>query len=317
MNDPEEVEGLLNRFREWLGTVRFEAQDLDRAGPGPGPERHEPEPELGLIDLVEEFTALRHELKLQTKSGRGLLEQAESMVSALRQAIEQFRSVEPKEAQAVWAAGKVLAEALADLDEALVRGRREIEKAGRRIAEESIDALARALDDRFGRRSWIRRRLSVGYHQEVLQVVREAGRVRRELFDSLLEGYGLIQNRLSRVMKAERIERIPCEGQPVDPERMVVIDVLEDPSRPPGTVVKEFRSGYTWRGRLLRYAEVQAASATRRAPAVPVGVAELASVHDGEIGRNGESDADGDTETGIELDIETDRNAGIALPDSD
>ncbi len=67
-----------------------------------------------------------------------------------------------------------------------------------------------------------------GYHEQVLDVVRDAGQVRRELFDSLLEGYGLIQNRLGRVMKAERIERIPCEGNPVDPERMIVIEVVED-----------------------------------------------------------------------------------------
>ena len=44
---------------------------------------------------------------------------------------------------------------------------------------------------------------------------------------------------------------------------MIVIEVVEDPDRPPGTVVKELRSGYTWKGRLLRYAEVQAASAVR------------------------------------------------------
>ena len=97
--------------------------------------------EFGLIDLVEEFTALRHELKLQTKSARGLQEQTEALLPALRQAIEQFRSVEPKEAQAAWTAGKPLAEALADLDEALDRGRGEIEKARRAVVEEPADAL--------------------------------------------------------------------------------------------------------------------------------------------------------------------------------
>ena len=41
---------------------------------------------------------------------------------------------------------QVLAEALGDLDEALDRGRREIEKASRRIVEESTQALVDALD---------------------------------------------------------------------------------------------------------------------------------------------------------------------------
>ena len=84
--------------------------------------------------------------------------------------------------------------------------------------------------------------------------------MRGELLDAIIEGYGLIQARLARVMAAEQIERIACEGQPVDPERMIVLEVVDDPDRPPGTVLKELRSGYTWKGRLLRYAEVEAAS---------------------------------------------------------
>ncbi len=39
---------------------------------------------------------------------------------------------------------------------------------------------------------------------------------------------------------------------------MTVVEVVEDPDRPPGHVVEEIRRGYTWQGRLLRYAEVRA-----------------------------------------------------------
>jgi molecular chaperone GrpE len=320
MNDREDVEGLLDRFRQWLEAARDEAEGLDRPGTALGPERDPSRPELGLIDLVEEFTALRHELKLQTKSGRGLLEQVESTTAALRQAIEQFRAVEPKEAQAAWAAGKGLAEALADLDEALDRGRRTIERARSRFAEEFVAALEAALEQGFRRQSWLRRRLTGGYHQEVLDAVRQAGRVRLEFFDSLLEGYGLIQNRLARVLRSEQIERIPGEGHPVDPERMTVLEVVEDPSRPPGTVAKELRRGFTWKGRLLRYAEVQAVSAARATP--PAGLPGAGSVpeDDGEldaIGHATAADADGDAEDGIDLGIETDRNVGATQADLD
>ncbi len=65
-------------------------------------------------------------------------------------------------------------------------------------------------------------------------------------------------------MKSEKIERIACVGNLVDPERMTVLEVLDDQSRPPGTVVKELRRGYTWRGRVIRYAEVQATRTARR-----------------------------------------------------
>lgn len=259
----DDIDAILDRFRGWLEAARDEAEVLVGAGeraPDPSNRSAGDRPEVGLIDLVEEFTALRHEIKLQTKSGRGVIDQAESMVAALRQAVEQFRSVEAKEAQAAWAAGKPIAEALGDLDEALARGRRELERISRRLGEDATLALADAVDDRYRRQSWLRRLLTADYHRQVRNVVEGGAWLRRDLLDALIEGYGLIQSRLARVMAAERVERIACEGRPVDPERMIVIEVVDDPDRPPGTVVKELRSGYTWRGRLLRYAEVQAAS---------------------------------------------------------
>jgi molecular chaperone GrpE len=260
MTEPHDEEALLAQFRLWLRETRAEAEALGGANPWHDRDGDEGEPEVGLYRLVEEFTALRHEVKLQTKSGRGVVDQAESTIAALRQAIEHFRSVEPKEAQAAWSAGKAIAEALGDLDEALARGRRELERISRRLGEDMTLALADAIDERFRRQSWIRRLLTADYHRHVRNVVQGGAWLRPDLLDALLEGYGLIQARLARVMAAERIERIPCEGRPVDPERMAVIEVVDDPDRAPGTVIKELRSGYTWKGRLLRYAEVQAAS---------------------------------------------------------
>ncbi len=304
-SESEDIEDLLDRFRQWLEESRIEADDLVPDGDSAGPMR-----EFGLVQLVEEFTALRHELKLQTKSGRGLIEQGESMVTGLRQAIEHFRSVEPKEARAAWAAGKPIAEALADLDESLARGRREIERISRRLGEDSSMALVDAVDERFRRQSWLRRLLTADYHRQVQNVVRGAGWMRRDLLEAIIEGYGLIQARLARVMASEQIERIACEGRPVDPERMIVLEVVDDPDRPPGTVVKELRSGYTWKGRLLRYAEVQAASVLSGAdrPAGDTGDGELrddllanGDVDDGD----GDLDADGEDDEGIDLDIET------------
>ena len=191
MNDQADVEAILERFRDWLEDARAEADGPEGIEPGLDSEPGPPPREFGIIDLVEEFTALRHELKLQTKSGRGLIEQTETTVAALRQAIDQFRSVEPKEAQAVWTAAKALAEALADLDEALVRGEREIDRARRQIADESVRDLETSVNDLFRRRSWIRRRFLRSYHDEVIETIRRDGLTRHELFDSFLEGYRL------------------------------------------------------------------------------------------------------------------------------
>jgi molecular chaperone GrpE len=316
----EDIDAILDRFRRWLEATRAEASDLGADGPyalDPTEETSGARPDFGLVNLVEEFTALRHELKLQTKSGRGLIDQAESMVAALRQAIEQFRSVEPKEAQAAWSAGKPIAEALGDLDEALARGRREIERISRRLADDTTLALADAIDERFRRQSWLRRLLTADYHRQVQNVIHGGTWLRRDMLDALLEGYGLIQARLARVMAAERIERIPCEGRPVDPERMTVIEVVDDADRPPGTVVKELRSGYTWRGRLLRYAEVQAASGSSGGN-LPASLADAGGEGFEENGRDDDGDFNPYHEEeagGAELDLES-GGRGVGRPHS-
>jgi molecular chaperone GrpE len=259
MNDQVDVDVILDRFRQWLDSARAESDSEPDGKFEPGLSSDEEKPqEFGIIDLVEEFTALRQEVKLQTKSSRGLSEQTETILAALGKAIEQFRSVEPREAQAAWTAGKALAEGLADLDEAIDRGYREIERARQQIADESPRALETALNQLHRGRSWIRRRLLRPYHNQVLEIVQHDGLSRHEQFDSFLEGYGLIQKRLRRALASEQVNRIPCEGRVVDPELMTVLEVIDLPGHRPGTVTKELRRGYTWKGRVIRYAEVQA-----------------------------------------------------------
>ncbi len=260
MIESSDTENLLSRFRQWLEEARTDA-DFDGAAPDQSDANGENR-EVGLYRLVEEFTALRHELKLQTKSTRGLQEQTEAVLPALRQAIEQFRTAEPSGTRTAGDSGKSLAEALADLDEALERGRLEIEKARLRLVEEPETALAAALDAHLARQSWLRRRWNRSYHAELRAVALGQGSAKRAaFFDALVEGYDLIRSRLRRAMQADGIARIECLGRPVDPERMVVLAVVEDASRPPGEVIEEVRRGYTWRQRILRPAEVRASRA--------------------------------------------------------
>ncbi|MEJ7637410.1 MAG: nucleotide exchange factor GrpE [Singulisphaera sp.] len=152
---------------------------------------------------------------------------------------------------------------MADLDEALDRGRSEIVKARRRLVDEAAAELAGGLERLYKGQSWFRRRRTRTYHEAVREVVRQHGpEAGRPLFDALLEGYNLIQARLRRAMDAEQIHRIEAVGRPVDPGRMTVIEIVDDPKRPPNEVVDEVRRGYTWRGRVLRYAEVRAGRST-------------------------------------------------------
>lgn len=254
MTEPIDDEALLDRFRIWLRDARAETEGFNG-----DLEPSTPQPEVGLYRLVEEFTALRHEVKLETKGSRSLQEQVETLLPTLRQAIDQFRTVAPKEEQAVQGVARPLAEAIADLDEALERGRLEIEKARNRLAA-SAESIVSLLNTQFRARPWFRKIGLRAYHEQVRDLVaQQLSETQPGLFVALLEGYGLIQSRLKRAMDAGQIRRIECAGRPVDPGQMNVIEVVDAPDQPAGHVVDEVRRGYTWRGRVLRYAEVRAA----------------------------------------------------------
>jgi molecular chaperone GrpE len=295
MITPIDDETLLNRFRQWLEEAHAEAETLlDQEQERCGLDAHDHVVDVGLYSLFEEFTALRHELKLQTKSTRGLQDQTEALLPAFRQAIEQFRSVAPRDTQAIWEIGKPLAEALADLDEALARGRLEIEKAHPRLVEEPDRVLVAGLDAMFAKHGWFRRLLYRPYHERARALaLQQSAELRQPFFDALIEGYDLIQARLRRALQSERIERIECLGRPVDPERMTVLDLVEDPVRPPGEVVEELRRGYTWRDRILRYAEVRA---TRRP--LPTWEAPSQPETDSEPESESETDSESESESG-------------------
>lgn len=279
MSDSASDEQLLERFGRWLRATRAAAEqqaaeaaqlDSDAAEPsdasagrsdeagGQAPAAPAPR-DFGLYRLVEEFTALRHEVKLQTKSARGLDAQTELLAAALKQAIEALRTIEPREAQAAWSAGKAFALALAELDEALDRGRRQTERAIVALTEGPCDDLLARLDE-FHRRSWWRRLCHGGYFRELRGLVarEQQRRPQAALLEALLDGYRLIQKRLAHTLATEGIVPIFAAGCPVDPEQMVVTEMVDVDDRPAGLVYDELRRGYTWKGRVLRYAEVRA-----------------------------------------------------------
>jgi len=260
-SDWPDDDAVLNRLRQWLGEARAEA-DAAACDGGPLDAQTELRP-VGLFQMIEEFTALRHELKLYTKSARNLEEQTLETLNTMQAAIEQFRSVEVKEREAAYAAAKPLLEALLDLNDALERGRTVIETARKRALEESPGQLREQLDRQFGKQSWWRRWIGRALHEAVCEIcARHAAEVHGGIFESLLEGYGLIQSRLQKAMDKEEIYRVPCVGQPVDPNCMTVVEVVDDPARPPGLVVEEVRPGYYWKSRVFRFAEVRAVQAS-------------------------------------------------------
>jgi molecular chaperone GrpE len=249
-------QSIIERLRQWLEEARAEAGDLSEEEAlvvQPAEER------VGLLQLVAEFTALRQEVKLQTKGSRALAERTEQALAAMQQAVELFHAAEVKEAEAGRSAAKPLVESLMELDEALGRGRAVIDTARRRILEDLTGHTQEQLDNLLlrlpGWRRWLCRCWCRGAREILVQRMALA---HREIFDSLVEGYNLILNRLQRAMKKAELYRIECVGKRADPNLMTVVELVDDPLRPPGLVVEEVRPGYYWKDKVIRFAEVRA-----------------------------------------------------------
>jgi molecular chaperone GrpE len=257
MNGWPDEERILTNFRNWLEQAKAEADGLGENGEPF--ERQVDSRSVGLFQLAEELTALRHEVKLGTKGARNLEQQAGNVVGALEQAIAQFRSVEASEAAAAERSAGPFVEAVIELDESLRRCRTVIETARQRILEESAKCVEDKLDQTYQQQWFLRRWLSRRLCRAVRNILQEqTEKMHRDILDSLVAGYQLILNRLQRVMKEQEIYRMECVGKPVDPNSMTVIEVVEDSGGPPGLVVEEVRPGYYWKAKVFRYAEVRA-----------------------------------------------------------
>jgi molecular chaperone GrpE len=254
-----ENEELLRRFRECLARTDAEIQQLDGTESAAVSSQEEAPP-VGLFQLVEAFTALRHELKLQTKSTRSLEDAVDQALAGLNRAVEQYRVLRSQEDMAAERAMRPLVEALIELDEALRRGARAIEATERQMIDEAPRRLEQALDERFAQLSVWKRRRSRAWHAEVQRQCREhAAETLSPVFAALRQGYDLICGRMNRILARHQIARLDCLGQPVDPERMNVVELVDVPQAEAGTVVEVVRPGYLWRERVVRYAEVRAA----------------------------------------------------------
>jgi molecular chaperone GrpE len=256
MNGWPDVEDTLHQFRQWLTQTAAEAQSSEAVGePAEAPALS---PTVGLLQLVREFTALRHELKLQTKSARGLEEQTAAALAGLAEASTQFRGVPAQEEQAAERAAAPLVQALAELDEALQRGQAGMDFVRRQVVDESAPALQRQLQELWAGQAWWKRWWCGRWQRAACELVCRQAEVQRQGLDSLREGYGLIRDRLQKALLRAEVRRIECCGRPVDPHTMTIIEVVDDPSRPAGTVVDEIRPGYFWKGQVFRCAEVRA-----------------------------------------------------------
>ncbi|MHB8865690.1 MAG: nucleotide exchange factor GrpE [Pirellulaceae bacterium] len=270
---------ILDQFRDWLAQTTREIDDLDNASiPGLWKQEDDPPPlpETGLLPLVEAVTAMRHELKLQTRNGRLLEESVQAARQNLDAAMRQFQSVQAREEESARRAALPLVETLAGLDESLWRGAKAFEVTYRQMTETAPRRLREILDQEYRRVPWWRRWLIGRWHARVReQGAAEMTRATSEEFARLMEGYQLIQDRLQQELQKHGVTRVATVGRRVDPTCMMVVQIADDQAGPPETVVAELRPGYVWQGTVIRCAEVCAVLSRTRGSQTGVEQTEL------------------------------------------
>jgi molecular chaperone GrpE len=212
---------------------------------------------VDLFTLVGQFTALRHEVNLQTKASRAAVEQNAEV-------LRQLAANQPPEGAADDELRPLL-KAVVDVADVLALSLRQMERL-RESGEPLLADLGKdpgAAPPRApGRRPGVFARLFGSRPPEVrgqADGARQAAGKLRQLVDAAADGYAMSLRRVERVLPTFGLEPIPCLDGVFDPELMEVVEVVADTGRPPGTVVEEVRAGYTWRGKVFRFAQVKVA----------------------------------------------------------
>lgn len=245
---PAAVSDLLDEFRGWLGDSASGGRE-----PPDGPMNqgaHAPRSPVDLFTLVGQFTALRHEVNLQTKAARAATEQA-------AEALKRLADPPPEPDDRV----RPVAKAVIDIADALALSLRQAEKLRDAAAElvDELDADQEADAPRSPGPGFFGRLFGRRPAPSDEQPVNPAADKLRQLVAAAADGYALSLRRVERLLPTLELEPRPCYGEPFNPDWMEAVEVVGDTGQPPGTVVEEVRPGYLWRGKPFRPAQVRVA----------------------------------------------------------
>jgi molecular chaperone GrpE len=256
---PERVEGVLADFRAWLREAA-------------APEAAPPDAEaVDLHTLLAQFTALRHEVHLQTRAARAQQEQGAEALRQLGEAVGALQQSQLAarlgEEQARDEALRPLLKALVDVYDNLALAEREVRRAEEAAARPPEPPAATSLPVTpsfwarlfgLGRTIADQQATITALRRQLAEAPPAADRS-RQVLASILTGYTMSLQRVERALRQQGLEPIAAVGRPFDPERMEVLEVVADSGRPSGEVVGEVRRGYLWRGRVFRFAQVRVA----------------------------------------------------------
>jgi molecular chaperone GrpE (heat shock protein) len=210
-------------------------------------------PEFGLVDIVEAFTAMRHEWRGQTKESRMVAESVQAAATNIQELKAKLLALTASSSTDV---SRKLAELIADTDNQLTRAVAAAQQSElnrrRREASES-----KAIQHYFLGMNAIAR----WFARPLLTFVTEQRHANEQTTDNpAVEGLNLLLARLRRMMQEHQIQRIDALGKAFDAETMNAIGTVESQDYSSGYVAEQLSPSYRWRGSLLRFADVRVTS---------------------------------------------------------
>jgi molecular chaperone GrpE len=174
-----------------------------------------------LFTLLAELSALKSEVKLESRQVKSALEEFRALFDALREGNTHLAEERER--------------------------RREQEQAVGQLTQK--DLLLDLLD--------LRDRLQAGHEQALRFRPGWFGRRSAASFvAAMADGMAMNLRRLDEVLARRDVRPLPALREPFDPRIMHAADIAEDRSQPEGRVLRELRTGFLLGDRLLRPAEV-------------------------------------------------------------
>jgi molecular chaperone GrpE len=240
---------------------------LFRSGPSSLPDQPEPSdqsdstslhreddiPQFGLADVIEAFTAMRHEWRNQAREGRELSSAVVASVERLQQLENRLET--KLDAAAADSNVSSLVYLIIDIEAHVSRAVDACVKYDTDRMRQQSDRMA-AVREQFERQSLLARWLSRPFLQKTLETL-NANDCSQSPVSPETEGLQLVVARLRRLMAEQDIRRLDVAGKPFDADLMNAVSVVESSQHPPGHVVEELSPAYRWRGQLLRFADVR------------------------------------------------------------
>ena len=253
-SQPDHNARILQQFSDWLRSSNSAVTETHPI------ETHNPK--VGLFQLYEALAAQRHELKLYTKSGRQTQDLLTDCIRETSTAVDALKRFHQEKPEIVRKAVKPYLTSLTEIDEAIQRAGAATESLQRRLTECWHSQIEYATAVYCGKLSWWRKKSKKIIKDFSAYLLSQQDEEIESILEPFRTGIEMLQSRMNDVLHKHSIRRIAPWGEPVDPETMQVVAVVESDAVPAGHVVDVVRFGYTCQGIPLRFADVRASKSS-------------------------------------------------------